>query len=399
MDHLSRSAPHTKVQLFAALFACQATVLTVSPLLNEMSRDLSVAPEAVAQLRSITGLIAGSVAVWLATSRAPRSGLRTMLLVGLASLSISALGTAMAPGFGMMVAVQIPAGIGIGLVLSAGMAAAGHWSAPGNRSKVLAWTLAGQPAAWVVGQPLVGAAADVHWRLGWIVLPFLSSIVAIGLIAARPRPNEPADRLRLRSVVAMPGIRSWAIGELLAFSAWAGTLVFAGALFMDSHGLGVSATSLLLAGGAVFYVVGSFSFRKRIDRSFHPYLVGLALISALGVMAYTFVRPSTTVTFVLFSLLALMAGARTLAGGSAGLTLGEKHKLSVMSLRTAALQFGYLIGSVAGGIAHALGGYEVLGVTFASLFVGAAIVHTRTRPRPGSVSPADPPLLIDAKPR
>jgi predicted MFS family arabinose efflux permease len=258
------------------------------------------------------------------------------------------------------------------------MAAAGHWSAPANRSKVLAWTLAGQPAAWVVGQPLVGAAADVHWRLGWIALPFLSSVVAIGLIAARPRPNEPVDNVSLRSVIVMPGIRSWVIGELFAFSAWAGTLVFSGALFMDSHGLGVSATSLLLAGGAIFYVVGSFSFRKRIDRSFRPYLVGMALMSAGGVMVYAFVRPTTMVTFALFSLLALVAGARTLAGGTAGLTLGEEHRLSVMSLRTAALQFGYLIGSVTGGIAHAVGGYEVLGVTFGTLFVGAAVSHART---------------------
>jgi predicted MFS family arabinose efflux permease len=46
-----------------------------------------------------------------------------------------------------------------------------------------------------------------------------------------------------------------------------------------------------------------------------------------------------------------------------------------MRIRTAANQFGYLLGSALGGLALATGGYPALGVTFGVLFLLSAVPH------------------------
>jgi predicted MFS family arabinose efflux permease len=48
-----------------------------------------------------------------------------------------------------------------------------------------------------------------------------------------------------------------------------------------------------------------------------------------------------------------------------------------MSVRTAAVQYGYLLGAVVGGAALALGGYRALGVALGGLYVLGAVPHLR----------------------
>jgi predicted MFS family arabinose efflux permease len=57
------------------------------------------------------------------------------------------------------------------------------------------------------------------------------------------------------------------------------------------------------------------------------------------------------------------------------LGLAPELRLGVTGVRTAALQSGYFVGAAVGGIALASGGYSLVGIAFAALFVGAAIPH------------------------
>ena len=51
-----------------------------------------------------------------------------------------------------------------------------------------------------------------------------------------------------------------------------------------------------------------------------------------------------------------------------------------MSVRAAATQFGYLVGAGLGGLALAAGGYSLLGVVLATLFVLAVVPYLRVTP-------------------
>src|SRR5689334_11119843 len=153
--------------VFACLFASQAALLVLSPILTDVAREFGVSTATAGQLRAISGLTGGITAIALAV--APRrAGLRELLSAGAALIAIGSALSAAAPSFAVLAGAQAVLGIGIGLLVAVGIAAAGEWPAPGERAHVLAWAIAGMPIAWIAGMPVVGVVAGVDWRLAWL---------------------------------------------------------------------------------------------------------------------------------------------------------------------------------------------------------------------------------------
>jgi predicted MFS family arabinose efflux permease len=277
----------------------------------------------------------------------------------------------------MLAGAQGLIGVGVGLSYTAALAAVAEWSPPAERSRVLAVALLGPPIAWVVGMPLCGLVGEINWRLVWIVLPLAASIAALAVLARRPSSPPARTRAGLRAVLSEPGVVRWSTGELLAFSAWAGSLVFVGALFVETYDVSVAATGLLLGFGALVYVPGNLVFRRLVDRHLRTLLVALPLAAAATVAVLGVVRPSLWFSLTVFCVLSFLAGGRTLAGSARGLDLAPELRLGVTGVRTAALQGGYFVGAAVGGAALAAGDYPALGLAFAVLFAGAAVPHLR----------------------
>ena len=87
--------------------------------------------------------------------------------------------------------------------------------------------------------------------------------------ASAPASGTPPARARagLRAVLTQPGVARWSVGELLAFSGWAGALVYVGALLEESYDLSIAATGLALGFGALVYVPGTSSFAAGSTRT------------------------------------------------------------------------------------------------------------------------------------
>jgi predicted MFS family arabinose efflux permease len=287
-----------------------------------------------------------------------------------------------APTFATLAVAQIALGFALAAVLSGAVAAAGEWPSARARSTVLSWALNGQPSAWVIGMPLIGVVAGVSWRLTWIVVPLASAVLA--LIAVRRLPSgeipvRPRGAGGVTQVLRRGAVARWAVGELLAYSAWSGTLVFAGALFAESYGSSPALTGMLLGGAALAYIPGNVLARRTLDGTSTLPLGILALGASAGVAVFGVVRPSVEMSASVFALLALLSGARGFAGSIRGMVLAPDHKVAVMGLRAAATQFGYLLGSGLGGFALATGGYPGLAAMLSSLFALAALPHLVAR--------------------
>jgi predicted MFS family arabinose efflux permease len=362
------------VTLMTALAASQAALVVLNPLLPDVARELGVSVASAGQLRTVSGFAAG-VAALAVGLLATRFGLRELMLGAVATLACGSVVSALAPDLAVLIAAQAIAGLGIGVSYSAAVAATAEWSTAANRSRVLALTLLGPPLAWIVGMPLVGLVGEISWRLAWSVVPVSMAVVAIGLLLRRSMTPPARERAGLRLVLSQPGVKRWSIGELFAFSGWAGALVYVGALLVESYDLSIAATGLALGFGALVYVPGNFLFRRWVDAHGRALLVSLALSAAVTVALLGALRPSLWVSLVLFSLLCFIAGGRTLAGSARGLGLAQELRLGVTGVRTAAIQSGYFVGAAIGGIALAVGGYTLLGAAFAGLFVAAAIPH------------------------
>ncbi|HET8969187.1 MAG TPA: hypothetical protein VFN06_07145, partial [Gaiellaceae bacterium] len=233
----------------------------------------------------------------------------------------------------------------------------------------------GPPLAWIVGMPLVGILGEVSWRIAWFVVPVAMAAAASALLFRQHATPPASARAGLRAVLTYPGVARWSTGELLAFSGWAGTLVYVGALLVESYDLSIAATGLALGFGALVYVPGNFLFRRWVDGHGRLLLVTLALSAAATVALLGAFRPSVWVSVGLFALLCFISGGRTLAGSARGLGLAPELRLGVTGVRAAAIQVGYFVGAALGGFALAVGGYGTLGLAFAALFAGAAIPH------------------------
>ena len=360
--------------LFLCLFAGQAGAIALSPVLVEVAGDFDVSTATAGQLRTVAGLVAGVTALALGRFGA-RFALKQQLLAGSLLLALGSLASAAAPSFGWLAAAQAPVGAGIAILTTAATLAAAEWVPADRRAATLSWALIGQPTAWIVGMPLLGAAGGHSWRYGWLVLPLSAALLAAVAVGRQPHSSKArTSPLRASVVLRAPRVGRWLAAEMLVNTAWAGTLVYSGVLFVESYHVSSALTGFLLAVGAAAYVSGNLAFRRLLGYERVQLLVRLSALLAVAAALFGAFRPSLLVSVVLFSVAAFAAGGRTLVSSAFGLSIAPELRQTAMAMRAASMQFGYFSGSFAAGAALGIGGYPALGATVGSLFGASGIV-------------------------
>ena len=363
------------VVLFLAVFASQAGVLVMSPILGRVASDFGVSIAEAGQLRILAAPLAAGVA--LATGRAlSRFSPRALIGAGSSLLAAGSLASAVAPTFELLALAQVPMWGGIAMLVAAGVAATASWSTPEERTKIVSRALAGAPAAWIVGMPVIGLVASLHWRLAFVALPLPAAALA-GLAAARRPPDTPiaGSGTPLTSLLRMPAARRWALGELLACCAWAGTLVYSGALFTETYGTSSAVTGIVLAVVAAAYLAGNQWAGRTSRADARRVMLRGSIAAAVAVaLTWSFTR-SLVLTLVLFAITSCVTATRMVAATVYGFTVAGDRGREVGAVRAATTQIGYLIGSLFGGIAIAVGGLGLLSVVYAALFVAATLPH------------------------
>ncbi|WP_167046349.1 MFS transporter [Salinibacterium sp. ZJ454] len=365
------------VALFWCLFAGQASVLVLSPTLVPLARELGVSVSTAGQLRTISGVVAGVCALAAVNWVAKRVGLRQLVGAAALVLAVGSVLAALAPNYLLLALDQVLIGAALAFLISGATAAAGGWAPADDHTRVLSRALLGQPAAWVLGLPLIGLALQGGWRVAWLTVPVLAALLAATLVLARPKDAPTPTVGGVRSMLTNPVAAGWAVAELLAFSAWAGVLVYSGALFIESYAVSPAIASLLLAVAAAGYFPGNLLVKRIVSRRPVRLLLVLSLAMTISVAAFCLIRPGPVVSTVLLAVLAFFAGGRTLAGGAFGLVVGSGNRAAAMGVRAAAQQFGYFLGSVVGGLALAVAGYPGVAAGFAGLMLLAAAVYAR----------------------
>ena len=363
------------VVLFLALFASQAGVLVLSPILGDVADEFGVSIAAAGQVRFLAAPLAAIAA--LVTGRMlARSSPRALLSVGAGLVGVGSIASAAAPSFTFLALAQVPTWVGAATLTAAGIAAAGAWSEPEQRMKVVAQALAGAPAAWIVGMPLIGVVAEVNWRLVFLALPLPATLVVAVALGSRPS-DAPIGGIRasFAGLLGRRHARRWALGELLASSAWSGTLVFSGALFTDVYGASATETGIALS-----VVAGAFLLGNQLGGRLDPArarrtMLEASVAASLGVVLTWAFFPGVAATIVLMSLASFVTAARTVSATAHGFALSGDLGREVGAIRAATMQAGYLVGSSVGGLALAIGGFEALALAFGGLFVASTLPH------------------------
>jgi MFS transporter, DHA1 family, inner membrane transport protein len=364
--------------LFMCVFTSQAAVLVLSPILVDVARDFDVSTAVAGQLRIVAAPVAALVAVVVARAGA-RLSYRLLLAGGAGLVAVGSVASAAAPSFQALAIAQIPLWVGVATLVAGGIGAAGSWSAPEERTRLVARSLAGAPAAWIVGMPTIGWVAETNWRLAFLAVPLPAAVATVGLLAATPG-GEPELRAApsLLRLLRAPRAGWWAIGELLAMSAWAGTLVFSGALFVETYDASPRLTGIVLATMAGAYLAGNV-LGGRMRGACARRVLAVGNVAAAVAVALTWaVTPNLLVTLALFGLAGAIVAARTVTGTTYGFAIAGERKLEVGAARAALTHVGYLAGSLLGGAALAIGGDAAVGIAFGLLFLAAAAPYLLT---------------------
>jgi predicted MFS family arabinose efflux permease len=364
--------------LFACMFASQAGLLVLSPILPEVAREFGVSTASAGQLRTLSGATGGITAVVLALLPR-RPALRTLLSAGAALMTAGAVLSAAAFSFTALAVAQSLVGVGIGLLVAVAIAAAGEWSEPPDRPRTLAWAIAGMPAAWVFGMPIAGAAASVDWRLSWLALPATTGLAALARVRLARRDRPAGARRPGPAAWRRPDVARFAGAELLANAAWAGVLTYAGSLLIEAYGASRGMVSAGLATAAAAMVPGTYVGRRSAPTAGISVLAALTLAQAGLVATLGAVRPGAGLSLGVLTVMAFLNGWRSVLASGLGMDSAPDDKVTVMSMRAAANQFGYLLGAALGGLALATGGFSALGTTYCVLYVLGAVMHLAPR--------------------
>lgn len=368
------AGPRALVPFVLATMASQALLVVLSPTLVAVATDLDASVGTVGQARSVTAAASVLTSLLLA-SRADARSVRAMVSLG-AVLAVVACGSvAAAPSTAVFLAAHTLVGVALALLLSggfAGMAAFEH------RSWAAGYLAAANSAAWVVVNPVVGFLTSTSsWRPAMAV----PAVVALAALAASPAirsPTRPGARASLGTALRDRSARRWAGAELAAYAGWTALLTFSGAYFVQRLGTSEAQVGWLLAGAAAAHLLAS-SRAGVLGRHVAP--GRLAVLGALGIAAAT---PAMLATwdavpwaFGWFCLAGLAAGVRTPASAALGIAQLPGHPSTMMAVRTAVTQGGYLVGAVGAGALVSGPGYAALGWALAGVLVLAAVLTAR----------------------
>ena len=299
--------------LFAAMFAAQAGLLSLGPVLPDVAREFGVSVAAAGQLRTLGGLAGGATTVAVALLGS-RLELRGMLVAGHLMLALGTLASAAAPNLAVLAAGQAAVGAAAGLLIAGALAASAVWSESGRRARVLAVASLGQPMSWVAGMPLGGLLAELGWRYSLFAVPLAASLAGGTALArlSRPASSTPMGR-PLRSLPV------WAAPELFSYAAWSGVLVFAGALLVESYSVSPGVVGLLLGAAALAALPGNMLARPWLAGHARELLVVLGVAAALLTALFGMARPGAAASTAILALLVLVACTRTVAGSALAL--------------------------------------------------------------------------------
>lgn len=264
------------VGAFALGMASYVTAGLMPMIAGAFSVSLAMAAQLVTAFTLAYGL-GSPLAVALLPARAQRSGLLTALGVFVLANGASAL----APDFSSLLAWRAVAGIGAGVYLALGIAAAAGVSAPQQRGKAIGAIMGGMAGGTVLGVPSsLLLAQQLGWTAALWLVAMLGALALAGLLWKLPAlPVAPAMSLRRKLALLADGqVLAILLVSLLAAIASLGMYTFiAPLLAWSAQGAPVSATPFLWAWG-VGGIAGSVLVGPWADKVAAPKLTCFILL-------------------------------------------------------------------------------------------------------------------------
>lgn len=363
----------------------------LGPFLPSISDDIGTSVPVLGQIATATFLMT-ALGGLLVGPMADQYGHRRMIMAGLVTTIISAIGTALAPNFSILLTTRIIGGIGGSIASGVPLAVAGSRFAGDARRRALSIITATVAAGAVIGAPLLTSiGAFLSWRAAFGFVGIVAVLILIGFALFFPRDGEPADVNRpvigelLRAYLPLIQNRTMVLlysAALLQAIAWTGPFTYLGAFFEEQHGFSTREIGYgYMATGAGFFV-GSLLGGGRMRGI--PLVVVFAISTTAIGLFWALILASGAGPLVSIGMLAtltMIGGIGRVAFTTLLANVSPAGSATTMVLNSSTITLGAALGSLIGGTLISIGGFPLLGVGLPIFAFSSALMLVFTRRR------------------
>lgn len=310
---------------------------------------------------------------------------KSLLLVGLLFINVSALGCFLALDFPLMMTSYALSGVGFAMVSPMAFTLVGEHIPREKRASAVGWVIAGGALVYVIGAPLIALTANFEdWRFA--ILAFVIPVSLAGLALAwvglpfiRNDGNQHQVNWQtyLRSfgeVLSNRSALSCLIGDFFRSGSFVAVLIFAASFGRQRFSHSRDFISIVILVAALCYTIGSLICSKIVNRLGRKNSTVLnAFLSGALTVFYGF-APSTLLYILIVFAAALFFGMVASSANSLSLEQVPKRRGTMMSIDSAAVNLGSAIGTYVGGLMLIAFDYEGLGIVLGAMGIISALV-------------------------
>ncbi|MBW4717270.1 MFS transporter [Saccharothrix obliqua] len=389
--------PLALVALMISSFGIGTTEFVVMGLLPEIANDLSVSITSAGLLISgyALGVVVGGPVV---TALGTRQSRKTMLVLLMGLFIVGNLLSALAPGYGLLMAGRVLAAVCHGAFFGIASVVAADLVAPDKRSRAISLVFTGLTVANVVGAPLGNwIGQDLGWRSTFWMITGIGLVSLVGVVTMVPATPKPVDARIASELAVFKRLQVWLALATAALSIGAlfASFSYIAPLMTEVTGFSSGAMTPLLVLFGVGLVTGNLIGGRFADRAQLPTLYVAQAV--LAVVLLVFVVTSANKVLAVITLVLLGAAGFATVPGFMTRAIDKAAGAPTLASAAAAsaANLGISVGAYLSGVAiDAGGGYTAPNLVGAAMAVAALAVtlvsgslQKRTAPVPAEATP------------
>ncbi|MEE8569901.1 MAG: MFS transporter [Candidatus Bathyarchaeia archaeon] len=350
--------------------------LITSLLLIEISFSFEVSVGVTAQVKTVAfivsvimGLLMGGLSV--------KFRHKSLLVMGLVFLCVSAVGCFLAPSLIMLLFAFSLAGISTAMVRPMGQALVGRHFILEQKPKVVGYLLAGIAATYVIGPPLISYIGD--WRSAFILLLlpltlFSLFLTIIGVPSTSQSDSSNYNALQgYKTVFHNKSAFACLLANVFSMIGMAALVGYGIPFYRQKFQMNTAFVSLMLTSLNLIFLV-SYLFGGRIISRFGRKPVTVINTFLYGVFILLFLNVANVwLSVILWHLAGLVNSLRDQAFNSLALEQVPAYRGMMMSLSSLSNNLALAIGTSIGGLILLSYDYEFLGLFGILAIIGSLI--------------------------
>lgn len=371
--------------LTISYFATIPPAILVNFLLIDIGHTFNRSVAVTGQIQTAASLV-GAISAVLMGVLSVRFNHKSLLLMGLFFISITALGCAFALNFAMMLIAFSLFGLGVCIVEPMLFSLVGEHFPLEKRTNAIGWIITGVALSSLIGAPIYGFIVSLefgNWRLAFLgnVLPV--SLLGLAMAAKgvrspsqRPHPNMINGKYLegFKGVFANHSATMSLVGAALSIAGFQAIVLYGISYFRQRFLLSIEYVTFIWPVFSFCYILGN-QVSGRVVNQYGRKLVTVLSALFAGIFIISFMNvPNLWLAFTFTCIGCVFFGMLATASFSLTLEQVPNFRGTMMSLRSASTSMGAALGAGIGGWALFWWDYERVGLVLGALSIAAAII-------------------------